>query len=170
MKMKRLPLVTAAVLALAATAYAQDPPPGPAGVQPGNPADPAVQPPAQQVIPSDEAATPPPSDPSGPAAAAAGESPAEPPQSTRLASALPDGMSAREACEGFRTSAECATTLHAAQNLRIPFADLKTKVAGGQKLAAAIHELKPAADAKSEVRRAEDQAHADLDTRTRPQG
>jgi hypothetical protein len=65
---------------------------------------------------------------------------------------------------------ECAVTLHVAQNLRIPFADLKAKVTGGQKLAAAIRELKPAADAKSEVRRAEDQAHADLDMRTRPEG
>jgi hypothetical protein len=166
--MKRLPFLTAVALAFAATtAYAQDPPPGPAGAQPGNPADPAVQPQAQQVIPSDEAATLPLSDPSGPTAAAAGDSPA---QSTHLASALPQGPSTREACAGFKSELECATTVHAAENLSISFADLKSKVAGGQTLAAAIHELKPPADAKGEVRRAEDLAHADLGMRTRPEG
>jgi hypothetical protein len=45
---------------------------------------------------------------------------------THLAALLPQGLSQREACEGLKTTNECATALHAAQNLNIPFADLKS--------------------------------------------
>jgi hypothetical protein len=101
--------------------------------------------------------------PSGPSASPADPSLASPAeQNTRLAAAAPPGMSAQEACSGFKTISECATTLHAAQNLDIPFADLKSKVAGGQNLAAAIHDLQPGADAKAEARRAAEQARSDL--------
>ena len=50
-----------------------------------------------------------------------------------------------EACSGFKSLSECATTLHAAQNL-----------------AAAIHDLQPGANAKAEARRAAEQARSDL--------
>jgi hypothetical protein len=100
------------------------------------------------------------------ASSAALASPAE--QNTRLAAAVPPGMSAQEACGGFKSISECATTLHAAQNLNIPFGDLKSKVTGGQNLAAAIHDLQPGANAKAEVRRAEEQARSDL--HAAPQG
>lgn len=88
-------------------------------------------------------------------------------ENTRLAAIVPAGMSAQEACSGFRSTDECAATLHASQNLGIPFTDLKAKVTGGQKLGAAIKELKPGANVKSEVRKAEDQARADVRS---PQG
>ena len=88
-------------------------------------------------------------------------------QNTRLAAIVPAGMSAQEACSGFRSTDECAATLHASQNLGIPFTDLKAKVTGGQKLGAAIKELKPDANVKSEVRKAEEQARADARS---PQG
>jgi len=71
-------------------------------------------------------------------------------------------MSATEACSGFKSTTECAAALHAAQNLGIPFKDLKSRMSGGEKLGAAIHDLKPGADARSEVSRAEEQARADL--------
>jgi hypothetical protein len=88
-------------------------------------------------------------------------------QSMRLAALVPSGMSAQEACAGFRTVEECAATLHASQNLNIPFEDLKSRVTGGTKLGAAIHQLKPDANVKSEVRKAAEQARSD--TRV-PQG
>lgn len=52
--------------------------------------------------------------------------------------------------------------LHAAQNLNIPFPDLKSKLTGGQKLGAAIHDLKPDANARREARKAEEQARSDV--------
>ncbi|HYL01817.1 MAG TPA: hypothetical protein VEU54_00215 [Steroidobacteraceae bacterium] len=106
------------------------------------------------------AATP---DPAAPAAMGA---PAQP-SGTRLAALVPPGMSTQEACNGFKDIRECSAALHAAQNLNIPFADLKGKVAAGESLSAAIHSLKPEADARTEVRKAEKQASEDLSA---PQG
>ena len=88
--------------------------------------------------------------------------------STRLAAIVPSGMSAEEACTGFKSVRECATALHAAQNCNIPFADLKSKLTGGKKLSAAIHDLKPEANAKEQARKAEEQARSD--TPGAPQG
>jgi len=87
--------------------------------------------------------------------------------STRLAAVLPQGMSAKEACKSFKTTNECVAALHAAHNLNIPFDQLQSKMAGGTKLGAAIHELKPDADSKAEVHKAEQQARTDLHS---PQG
>jgi hypothetical protein len=81
---------------------------------------------------------------------------------TQLAELVPPGMTTQEACTGFKSVKECATALHASQNLNIPFADLKGKVTGGQRLGAAIHSLKPEANARAEVKRAEGQAQGDL--------
>ena len=89
------------------------------------------------------------------------------PENTRLAAIVPAGMSAAEACAGFRSTDECAATLHASHNLGLSFTDLKAKVTGGQKLGAAIKELKPDANVKAEVRKAEEQARADARS---PQG
>jgi hypothetical protein len=71
-------------------------------------------------------------------------------------------MSTQEACTGFKNVKDCAVSLHASQNLNIPFGDLKAKVMRGQKLGAAIHELKPDANARAEVKRAEGQAQGDV--------
>ena len=119
-----------------------------------------------------------PEDPAGAAQPSAAEQPSMPSidpaqsnasasQSMRLAALVPSGMSAQEACAGFRTVEECAATLHASQNLNIPFEDLKSRVTGGTKLGAAIHQLKPDANIKAEVRKAAEQARSD--TRV-PQG
>jgi len=85
------------------------------------------------------------------------------PVNSHLAALVPAGMSTQEACTGFRNIDECATALHASQNLGIPFAALKSRVAGGgENLGAAIHRLKPEANAMDELRKAELQAHNDL--------
>jgi outer membrane biosynthesis protein TonB len=86
---------------------------------------------------------------------------------TRLAAVVPSGMSTQEACTGFSSVAECATALHLAQNLNVPFTDLKAKVSGGQQLGAVVHELKPDADAQAEVSKATEQARIDMGV---PQG
>jgi hypothetical protein len=83
-------------------------------------------------------------------------------EGTRLAALLPQGMSQKEACEGIQSTDECAAMLHAAQNLNIPLADLKSHVTGGEQLEAAIHACKPDADATAEARRAQEQARSDL--------
>jgi hypothetical protein len=86
---------------------------------------------------------------------------------TRLAAITPPGMSTEEACTGFKSITECAAAMHAAQNLSVPFGDLKSKLTGGQKLGAAIHGLKPQANAPEEASRAENQARSDMSS---PQG
>jgi hypothetical protein len=156
--MKRfLTLIAAATaLGLAAFAYAGGPEDQAGAAQPS---------PAEQAsMPSIDPATlgVAPTDPSAMAQSSPSASP-----STRLAALVPSGMSAQEACAGFRTVEECAATLHASQNLNIPFEDLKSRVTGGTRLAAAIHQLKPDANVKAEVRKAEEQARSD--TRV-PQG
>jgi cytoskeletal protein RodZ len=180
--MKRLSVLVAAAAAVGLLAWTQG---ATAQTSPSEqPTDPSTQP-AQQSMPSSETPTSPepsatdPSTPSAPDtatapnapdASASSAAPTPPAQegSTRLAAAVPQGMSAAEACAGFRNTLDCATTLHASQNLNIPFADLKSKVTGGEKLPAAIHDLKPEASAKSEARRAADQALSDM--KGSPQG
>jgi hypothetical protein len=128
-------ITAAAALALAALAYAQQP----SGheVPPGQPA------------PDPESAS--------------AEPPAESPtQSSRFAELVPSDMSATEACSGFKSTTECAAALHAAKNTGISFKDLKTRMSGGEKLGPAIHDLKPGADVRAEVSRAEEQAQADV--------
>jgi hypothetical protein len=145
--MKRfLTLIAAtAALGLAAFAYAGGPEDQAGAAQPSMPStDPTTQ------------ATVPQTDPS-----ATAQSSASTAQNTRLAAIVPSGMSAQEACAGFRSVEECAATLHASQNLSISFPDLKSRVTGGAKLGTAIHQLKPDANVKAELRKAEEQARSD---------
>jgi hypothetical protein len=163
--MKRLVLLSVIALAVPALGYAQNASPALQAAQPGAGADPAIQPAARQGLPSEEPTTAAPArDPSS-----AGNPSIDPdPEASarmhgsRLAAALPAGMSASEACSGFKSEMQCATALHAAQNLDIPFADLKSRLNNGEKLDAVIRTLKPASDARGEVRRAQEQAHSDL--------
>lgn len=101
-----------------------------------------------------------PADPAQTQAMTPSEQPAAEPN-TRLAAIVPAGMTSQEACAGFRSVTDCAAALHASQNLNIAFPQLKSKVTGGEKLATAIHALKPGVNAKAEARRAETQAHGD---------
>ena len=83
---------------------------------------------------------------------------------TRLAALVPAGLTPEDACRGFKDLSECSAALHVAQNLNIPFADLKDRVTSGQSLGTAIHSLKPKANSKRETQRAEEQAREDLRT------
>jgi len=154
-------ITAAATLGLAVSVYAQTTP------APGQPDYPNSQPSAasQQSMPSKRVS---PGLPAPDPESASAETPAQgPTQSARFAALVPADMSATEACNGFESMTECAAALHAAQNVGIPFKDLKTKMMGGEKLGAAIHDLKPGADVQSEVSLAEEQARADVRS---PQG
>ena len=102
----------------------------------------------------------------------ASSQPSDPTQHSRFAELVPADMSATEACSGFKSMIECAAALHAAQNVGVPFNELKSRITGGGTLGAAIRDLKPGADVRSEVSRAEEQAKADLRSshRSSPQG
>jgi len=99
-----------------------------------------------------------------PASAAVETQGTKPSGNTRLAALVPAGLTPEDACRGFKDLSECSAALHVAQNLNIPFADLKDRVASGQSLGTAIHALKPKADSKREAQRAAEQAREDLRT------
>lgn len=170
--MKRLNFLLAAAAALSVAGLACAQPAGPSS-QPSQPYSSEQPLPAHPSAPAQTQPDPSADDQAVAADPAAAELSHEPPAqagtaapaaspSTRLAAIVPSGMTPREACLGFDSVAQCAATLHAAQNLNLPYPGLKSKVTGGQNLAAAIHDLKPSADAKAEARKAVDQARADL--------
>ncbi|HEY2276427.1 MAG TPA: hypothetical protein VGH61_13060 [Steroidobacteraceae bacterium] len=142
--MKRItfPLVTAIAVSLAPLAYGQS------GPQP-----------QMQPAPQTESGPAPSADP--PAAAEIQHTTAAF-GNTRLAALVPAGLTPEDACRGFKDLSECSAALHVAQNLNIPFADLKDRMTSGQSIGTAIHALKPKADSRREVQRAEEQARQDL--------
>jgi hypothetical protein len=92
---------------------------------------------------------------------------------------LPANVSASDACTSFTTLEECLATLHASHTLGVDFSCLRAgvtgvhtnadvsscKVADGEKalgLNKAIHQLKPAVNAKQATKDAEQQAKDDL--------
>ncbi len=95
--------------------------------------------------------------------------------SSNLQKLLPDGTTPQQACQGFKNLGQCVAAIHVSHNLNIPFADLKTKMTGisadgktttsqTESLGKAIHELKPAANAKSETKKGQKQADDDLNS------
>jgi hypothetical protein len=87
----------------------------------------------------------------------------------RLKPLVPSTMTLDQAADGFRNRGQFIAALHAAHDLNIPFDQLKAEMTGTDhdSLGQAIHELKPAADAKSAVHTAEQEAKADIKA-TRP--
>lgn len=88
----------------------------------------------------------------------------DPKLAAKLQKLLPAGQTIQDACDGFKELGDCVTTIHASQDLGIPLADLKSKVTGkgAEKLEKAIHDLKPDADAKAEVKKAHKQAEKEI--------
>ena len=144
--MKRIafPLLAAIAVSLAPLAYGQSGP------------QPQMQPAPQAESGPAPAADPPAAAETQHSSAASGN--------TRLAALVPAGLTPEDACRGFKDLSQCSAALHVAQNLNIPFADLKDRVTSGQSLGTAIHSLKPKADSRREVQRAEEQAHQDLNS------
>jgi hypothetical protein len=82
---------------------------------------------------------------------------------SRLTPLLPSGMTIDQAAQGFKNQGQFIAALHVSHNLNIPFAQLKAEMTGKDhdSLGQAIHDLKPAVDAKAEAKKAEAEAKAD---------
>jgi hypothetical protein len=92
---------------------------------------------------------------------------------------LPANTDLKTACSNFKSEQECVAALHVSHNLGVEFNCLKSNLTGVQtsadmsgckgtagtkamSLSSAIHAVKPEANAKSEAKNAEKQAHDDL--------
>ncbi len=84
--------------------------------------------------------------------------------SAKLQAMLPADLGPQQACAGFKTLEQCVTAIHLAQNLKLPFADLKAKTTGKGSvgLQKAIEQMAASTNAKDEVKKAKKQAGEDL--------
>jgi hypothetical protein len=84
--------------------------------------------------------------------------------SAKLKAMLPADMTPQQACAGFKTLEQCVTTIHVAQNLKLPFADLKAKTTGKGSVALqkAIEQMAASVNAKAETKKAKKQAAEDM--------
>jgi hypothetical protein len=82
---------------------------------------------------------------------------------------LPSGMTLADASSGFRSEGQFIAALHAAKDLNVSFASLKTELTGHphDSLSQAIHDVQATADAKAAAKTAEQEAHTDIRS-TRP--
>lgn len=85
-------------------------------------------------------------------------------KNTKLSSKISTltGMDAQKACSGFKNLGQCVAAAHVGKNLGISFADLKTKMTGGDSLGKSIQVLDPKANSKTETKKAQKQANDDL--------
>ena len=86
------------------------------------------------------------------------------------------GMPAQDACSGFKNLGQCVAAAHVSQNLGLKFTDLKDKMlalnpdgtanttAKPMSLGKAIQSLDPQANAKTEVKKANQQAETDTES------
>lgn len=83
--------------------------------------------------------------------------------SSKLQSLLPAGTDLKTAAAGFKNFGQFVAAVHVSHNLGIPFDQLKAKLTGdnAESLGKAIKELKPDADAKTEAKKAQQQAKDD---------
>ncbi len=84
--------------------------------------------------------------------------------SQRLQLLLPSNMTVQDAAKGFKNLGQFVAAVHVAHNLGIPFDQLKSMVTGSEhdSLGKAIHALRPDADAKSEAKKAKQEADEDI--------
>ncbi len=78
---------------------------------------------------------------------------------------LPEGMDIPKAAAGFQDTGVFLATVHASQNLGVPFNHLKGYMTGQEKatLVAAIQQMRYDVDAKAEAKKASNQARGDLE-------
>jgi hypothetical protein len=84
--------------------------------------------------------------------------------SATLKAMLPADLTPQQACAGFKTLEQCVTAIHLAQNLKLPFADLKAKTTGKGSIGMqkAIEQMAANANAKEELKKAKRQAAEDM--------
>jgi hypothetical protein len=82
----------------------------------------------------------------------------------KVAALLPAGLTLNQASKGFKNQGQFLAALHASKDLNIPFAQLKAEMTGKDhdSLGVAIHELKPAVNAKTAAKNADQEADADV--------
>ena len=82
----------------------------------------------------------------------------------RLQGLFPAGTDLQKASAGFKNLGQFVAAAHVSRNLDIPFDSLKAKMIGTkpESLGQAISELKPAADAKTEVQKAQKAADTEI--------
>ena len=85
-------------------------------------------------------------------------------KNTKLSSKISTltGMDAKTACTGFKNLGQCVAAAHVSKNLGISFTDLRTKMMAGGSLGKSIQAMDPQADSKTAVKKAQKQAHDDL--------
>ena len=83
-----------------------------------------------------------------------------PPLARAVAELLPDGVSIEESASGFANLQQFLATAYVSHNLKVPFEAVKKRLIGPPRvsLGRAVRELRPAADVRAEVRRAQQQA------------
>jgi len=84
---------------------------------------------------------------------------------SKLQGLLPPGTDLQAAAAGFKNLGQFVAAVHVSHNLGIPFDQLKAKMTGegAESLGKAIHELKPDVNAKAETKKAEAEAHEDME-------
>src|SRR5215813_3064095 len=84
---------------------------------------------------------------------------------SKLQSLLPPGTDLNAAAAGFKNLGQFVAAVHVSHNLGIPFDQLKAKMIGppSESLGKAIHALNPALNAKVETKKAEKEAHQDME-------
>ena len=87
----------------------------------------------------------------------------QPKLAAKIQPLLPPGTDLQVASAGFKNLGQFIAAVHVSRNLEIPFDQLKLRLTGPDaiSLGKAIQELRPAADAATEVKRAEAQAKKD---------
>ncbi|SRR6266850_3175396 len=87
---------------------------------------------------------------------------------SKIENLLGNGMSAQDACSGFKNLGQCIAAIHVSRNLGVSFTDLKARMIDPatntqrESLGKAIQGLKPPANAKVEAKKATKQAKADM--------
>jgi hypothetical protein len=86
----------------------------------------------------------------------------------KVAALLPAGLTLNQASKGFKNEGQFLAALHASKDLNIPFAQLKAEMTGKDhdSLGVAIHELKPAVNARAAAKTADREADADVKATT----
>src|SRR5205085_1616210 len=87
--------------------------------------------------------------------------------SGKLQSLLPAGTNLQQASQGFKNLGQFVAAVHVSHNLGIPFDQLKAKMTGSspESMGKAIQALKPAADSKTETKKANKQAKDDMNSK-----
>jgi hypothetical protein len=88
----------------------------------------------------------------------------------KVAALLPAGLTLNQASKGFKNQGQFLAALHASKDLNIPFAQLKAEMTGKDhdSLGVAIHELKPAVNAQTAAKTADQEADADVKATPQP--